>query len=199
MFTGIIEVIGTIDSVEYKGSNATFRIQSSISTQLKVDQSVAHSGVCLTVEEVNADMHRVTAIEETIKKTNIGQWKKGGLVNLERCMKMDGRLDGHIVQGHVDTVGVCIAKTDRNGSWEFKFSYPPAFANLVIEKGSISINGTSLTVFNVGNTEFTVAIIPYTFHHTNFKNILPGDEVNLEFDIIGKYVNRIQSLSQQAI
>lgn len=194
MFTGIIETIGTIHSVEAKGSNYTFWIRSSISTQLKVDQSVSHSGVCLTVEEVQSDLHRVTAISESINKTNIGTWKKGDLVNLERCMVMNGRLDGHIVQGHVDGVGKCIGKLDKAGSWEFTFTMPEEFASLVIEKGSISINGISLTLFNVGKSTFSVAIIPFTFEHTNIKQVEAGNLVNLEFDIIGKYVNRMQML-----
>ena len=199
MFTGIIETNGMIHSIETKGSNYTFWIQSSISTQLKVDQSVAHSGVCLTVEEVQSNLHRVTAISESINKTNIATWKKGDLVNLERCMVMNGRLDGHIVQGHVDTVGTCIGILEKEGSWEFTFEMPEEFANLVIEKGSISINGISLTLFNVGKTTFSVAIIPFTFEHTNVKHVEIGNLVNLEFDIIGKYVNRMQLLKESAI
>lgn len=194
MFTGIIEETGTVKSVSLNGTNTTFWISSAISASLKVDQSVAHSGVCLTVEEVKGDLHRVTAIKETLNKTNLRHWKEGTIVNLERCMQLNGRLDGHIVQGHVDTTAVCIDRKDLSGSWEYRFEISKEFATLIIEKGSISINGTSLTIFNVTETAFTVAIIPYTFSHTNMQQVLPGNLVNIEFDMIGKYVNRIQSL-----
>lgn len=194
MFTGIVEALGEVKEVEKSGSNLVFRVYSPISNELKVDQSIAHDGVCLTVESVNNDIHQVTAIEETIKKTNLSQWQVGSVVNLERCMQLNGRLDGHIVQGHVDTTAICDAKIDRSGSWEFTFKFPKEFASLVIEKGSISINGTSLTVFNVTNDQFTVAIIPYTYHHTNIGKVDTGDIVNIEFDMIGKYVNRMISL-----
>lgn len=194
MFTGIIEAVGTVQSVEKQGTNATFWISSPISDELKVDQSVSHNGVCLTVEEVKAGIHRVTAIEETLKKTNLNTWQPGTLANLERCMTMNGRIDGHIVQGHVDTTATCITKKDTGGSWEFTFEFVREFAPLVIEKGSISLNGISLTVFNVDVSLFTVAIIPYTYTHTNIQLVSEGSTVNIEFDMIGKYVNRMLAL-----
>ena len=157
-------------------------------------QSVSHNGVCLTVEEVKEGRHRVTAIEETLLKTNLATWQKGGLVNLERCLLMNGRLDGHIVQGHVDTTATCLERQDLGGSWQFRLEFPKKFAALVIEKGSISLNGISLTIFNVKKTKFDVAIIPYTFEHTNIQSLMPGGQVNLEFDMIGKYIARKNSL-----
>lgn len=190
MFTGIVENTGIVTDIIQQGTNYTFWINSPLSKELKVDQSLSHSGVCLTVEETREDAHRVTAIDETLKKTSLQNWKKGTLVNLERCLPMNGRLDGHFVQGHVDTTGTCISRENRNGSWEFTFSFPEEFASLVIEKGSISMNGISLTIFNITNSTFTVAIIPYTFGHTNIRDIHPGDIVNLEFDVIGKYLLR---------
>ncbi|OQP61992.1 riboflavin synthase subunit alpha [Niastella vici] len=197
MFTGIIETIGTIDEVLIAGTNKTYWISSPLSAEFKVDQSVSHNGVCLTVEEIKGSRYRVTAIAETLQKSNIGHWKTGDLVNIERCMLMNGRLDGHIVQGHVDTTATCISKTALDGSWEFRFSFPPQFGALVIEKGSISLNGISLTIFNVTENEFSVAIIPYTYEHTNIKTIQPASSVNIEFDMMGKYVNRILSLNSQ--
>jgi len=194
MFTGIIEALGTVAGATNYGTNKTFWIESAISNELKIDQSLAHNGVCLTVEEVKDGMHRITAIEETLKKTNLHTWQPGVAINIERCLVMNGRLDGHIVQGHVDTTAVCVEKKDLNGSWEFRFEIPIAFAALIIEKGSISINGTSLTIFNVSSIAFTVAIIPYTFEHTNIHQVQEGSQVNIEFDMIGKYVNRMQSL-----
>lgn len=194
MFTGIIEAIGIVEDVSNSGSNKTFWISSPISNELKVDQSVSHSGVCLTVEEVLEGKHRLTAIEETLKKTNLENWQKGTQVNLERCLTMNGRLDGHIVQGHVDTTAVCTEKKDQLGSWEYTFKFDEQFAPLVIEKGSISVNGTSLTIFNVTSNAFAVAIIPYTYQHTNIHQVEVGSKVNLEFDLIGKYVNRLQQL-----
>jgi riboflavin synthase len=194
MFTGIIESTGTIHSVEVNGTNKTFWVLSSLAGELKIDQSLSHSGVCLTVEEIKDGLHRVTAIEETLLKTNAGQWQTGSAVNLERCMPLHGRLDGHIVQGHVDTVAECTAVIDKEGSWEFSFIFPENFSALVIEKGSISLNGTSLTIFNVGINTFTVAIIPYTFEHTNIHTLQKGDTVNIEFDMIGKYVQRLATL-----
>jgi riboflavin synthase len=191
MFTGIIETTGEITDSFSKGTNTTYWISSPISDELKVDQSVSHNGVCLTVEEVAQGRHRVTAIAETLLKTNLGHWKPGHLVNIERCLPLNGRLDGHLVQGHVDATGLCIGRAALQGSYEFSFNFPDQFASLIIEKGSICLNGISLTVFNVGRNEFTVAIIPYTFEHTNIKNIQPGDAVNLEFDLIGKYINRM--------
>jgi riboflavin synthase len=194
MFTGIIEAFGIIHSIERQGTNATFRISSPISNELKVDQSVSHNGVCLTVEDVTEGVHRVTAVEETLKKTNLLAWEEGTLVNLERCMMMNGRIDGHIVQGHVDTTARCTEKKDADGSWEFRFQFPRQFATLVIEKGSISLNGISLTVFNVDDSSFSVAIIPYTYSHTNIQQVKEGSTVNIEFDMIGKYVNRMLAL-----
>ncbi len=194
MFTGIIESLGWIHSIEARGTNKTYWIESPISQELKIDQSVSHNGVCLTVEEVKEGRHRVTAIDETLQKTNLETWKKGDLVNLERCLLMNGRLDGHIVQGHVDSTATCLERQEGGGSWQFRLEFPKKFASLVIEKGSISLNGISLTIFNVKKTKFDVAIIPYTFEHTNIQSIVPGSKVNLEFDMIGKYVNRINSL-----
>ena len=196
MFTGIIEAFGVIHSIERQGTNATFRISSPISNELKVDQSVSHNGVCLTVEDVKEGVHSVTAIEETLKKTNLSAWEEGTLVNLERCMIMNGRIDGHIVQGHVDTTARCTEKKDANGSWEFRFQFPQQFAALVIEKGSISLNGISLTIFNVDDSSFSVAIIPYTYSHTNIQEVKEGSTVNIEFDMIGKYVNRMLALQK---
>jgi riboflavin synthase len=191
MFTGIIESLGKITSIDTQGTNKTFWIASPLSRELKVDQSLSHNGVCLTVEEVKEDRHRVTAIEETLQKTNLESWQAGDLVNLERCLIMQGRLDGHIVQGHVDSTATCLERTERDGSWEFRFEFPKKFSHLVIEKGSISLNGISLTIFNVKRSKFDIAIIPYTFEHTNIQSVTPGIKVNLEFDMIGKYVTRL--------
>ncbi len=193
MFTGIIESLGTIEEVTSHGTGKTLRIRASIAPELKIDQSVSHNGVCLTVEEISGDTYQVTAIKETLAKTNLSSWKTGDLVNLERCMMMNGRLDGHIVQGHVDSTATCIDKKELNGSWEFRFSYPEQFMQLVIEKGSISINGISLTVFNVARNQFSVAIIPFTYQHTTIKTVEINDTVNIEFDVIGKYVQRMMS------
>jgi len=190
MFTGIIESLGAIHSIDIQGTNRTFWIGSPLSQQLSIDQSLSHNGVCLTVEEVKDNLHRVTAIEETLKKTSLGDWKPGDLVNLERCLVMNGRLDGHIVQGHVDATAVCLERRDLDGSWEFRFEFPKKFSHLVIEKGSISLNGTSLTIFNVKKSKFDIAVIPYTYDHTNIQSVTPGTRVNLEFDMIGKYVSR---------
>lgn len=191
MFTGIIEALGTIDSIEPHGTNKTFWVSSPISNELKVDQSISHNGVCLTVEERKDSLHRVTAIQETLDKSNLGEWKPGALVNLERCLIMNGRLDGHIVQGHVDATATCIDRKTLDGSWEFRFEFHRKFSHLVIEKGSISLNGISLTIFNVKKSRFDIAVIPYTFEHTNVQTITPGSTVNLEFDMIGKYVSRM--------
>jgi riboflavin synthase len=196
MFTGIIEQTGIIKEVISTGSNKTFWVSSPLSEQLGIDQSVAHNGVCLTVEAVKDGLHQVTAIAETLSKTNLNQWTAGTTVNLERCMLMNGRLDGHIVQGHTDAVAGCTGVTVKDGSWEFGFEFDPAFAALVIEKGSITLNGISLTLFNVGSTIFSVAIIPYTYEHTNMKLLKKGDRVNIEFDMIGKYVTRFLQLSR---
>ena len=191
MFTGIIESLGTITAIETKGTNKTFWIESPISKELTIDQSLSHDGVCLTVEEVRDNTHRVTAIEETLVKSALNHWLPGHLVNLERCLRMNGRLDGHIVQGHVDTTADCLQRQQKAGSWEFRFEFPRKFSGLVIEKGSISLNGISLTIFNVKRSKFDIAIIPYTFDHTNIHRINPGSTVNLEFDMIGKYVARL--------
>lgn len=194
MFTGIIEQTGILLSIHRNGTNKTFQVKSGISSQLSIDQSLSHDGVCLTVEAVDGDVHTVTAIEETLAKTNLNTWEQGSMINLERCMQMNGRLDGHIVQGHVDTTANCINVEDKNGSWEFSFEINKEFASLIIEKGSISLNGISLTIFNVTENNFTVGIIPYTYENTNLHQLKIGDSVNLEFDMIGKYVNRIFSL-----
>jgi riboflavin synthase len=191
MFTGIIESLGKVQALSTQGTNRTFWIESTMAPELKIDQSVSHNGVCLTIEEITGNMHRVTAIEETLRKTDLEHWKAGDLVNLERCLIMNGRLDGHIVQGHVDTTATCVSRKDLEGSWEFRFEFPKKFSHLVIEKGSISLNGTSLTIFNVKKARFDIAIIPYTYEHTSISNILPGSIVNLEFDMIGKYVSRL--------
>lgn len=190
MFTGIIETTATVAEISSSGTNKSFWISSPLSHQLKVDQSVAHDGVCLTVEAVEGDRHKVTAVLETLEKTNLGSWKPGAIINIERCLQPSSRLDGHFVQGHVDTKGTVIEKTDLNGSWQFTFSFPESFAPLLIEKGSVAINGISLTVFNLAATRFSVAIIPYTHEHTNLQQINTGDSVNLEFDMLGKYIVR---------
>jgi riboflavin synthase len=196
MFTGIIEYQGLISGIEESAANLVFWIQSPISHELKIDQSVSHDGVCLTIDQLSADSHRVTAIAETLDKTTLRSWKTGDRVNLERCMQMNGRLDGHIVQGHVDCTATCIDKSDKNGSWEYRFSIPASFASLIIEKGSISVNGISLTLFDVSNDAFSIAIIPYTYSFTNIDKVEPGSSVNIEFDIVGKYVNRIQRINK---
>ena len=194
MFTGIIETIGTIKEVTINGTNKTFWVAAAITNELKVDQSVAHNGVCLTVEAINGNVHCLTAIDETLKKTNLHYWQVGTVVNIERCMQMNGRLDGHIVQGHVDSTAVCKKIIEKNGSWEYDFEIDVKFAKLIIEKGSIAVNGISLTLFNVTNNGFTVGIIPYTYNHTNMQYVQVNDTVNIEFDIIGKYVARSMSL-----
>jgi riboflavin synthase len=196
MFTGIVETTGTVKEVIINGSNRTFWIASSLSSQFKVDQSVSHSGVCLTIEEVREDQHRVTAIKETLEKTDLGSWTESSIINIERCLMLSDRLDGHLVQGHIDTTGTCIKRTDKGGSWEFQFSFPKKFGALIIEKGSICVNGISLTAFNVRKKSFGVAVIPYTFEHTNIREVEEGDEVNLEFDIVGKYLLRRLSLGE---
>ncbi len=190
MFTGIIEAIGEVSAVTNHGSNRSFWVKSPVSAELKVDQSVSHNGVCLTVEELREGQHRVTAIDETLKKTNLGDWQIGTILNIERCMQLSARVDGHLVQGHVDATATCIKRKEKDGSWEFSFQIPKKFAALIIEKGSICLNGISLTIFNVKKDRFTVAIIPYTFEHTNMRHLQENDNVNIEFDIIGKYVQR---------
>lgn len=197
MFTGIIESTATVADIKKEGTNYHFTINSSITHELKIDQSVAHNGVCLTVVKIEGDTYTVTAVAETINKTNLGDWYTGDIVNLERALKAGDRLDGHFVQGHVDTTGTCIEKQTLDGSWLYRFRFPDSFAALIIEKGSICINGVSLTVFNVGRDEFTVTIIPYTFDHTNFSQLKEGDRVNLEFDVLGKYAQRMWELKHQ--
>ena len=194
MFTGIVETTGIVKNITIDGSNKTIWIESDISKELKVDQSVSHSGACLTIEQVEENVHRITAIEETLKKTNLNDWKIGDLINLERSLKLDSRLDGHFVQGHVDGIAVCVSKKEKEGSWEYEFKFQKKFAELVIEKGSICVNGISLTAFDVKKRNFKVAIIPYTHDHTNIQVIKKGDPVNIEFDLIGKYVLRSLSL-----
>ncbi len=196
MFTGIIESLGKIISVENNGSNKSFCIESDITPQLKIDESISHDGVCLTIEDISNTNYRVTAIKETIDKTTLANWKTGNIINLERSMLMNGRIDGHIVQGHVDSTAYCINKKDLKGSWEFTFGFDKQFATLVIEKGSVCLNGVSLTIFNVRKKKFTVAIIPYTFEHTNFSKIQKDSRVNIEFDLVGKYVNRAIDLKK---
>ncbi len=191
MFTGIIETLGQLVNIGPDQGNLHFTVKSEISAELKVDQSVSHNGVCLTVVRVEGKQHVVTAIEETLRKSNLGTLKVGDSINLERCMQMNGRLDGHIVQGHVDQTALCTRVTQLAGSWEYTFRYDPVPGNVTVEKGSICVNGISLTVVNSLANSFSVAIIPYTFEHTNMKYLNVGDAVNLEFDIIGKYVARL--------
>lgn len=195
MFTGIIEAMGTIETVVSNGTNKTFTVSSSISSQLTPDQSVAHDGVCLTIEQASQGIHQVTTVLETLQKTNLATWQPGSVINLERCLQLNGRLDGHIVQGHVDATARCKEIKDQDGSYLYSFEFPATFTNLVIEKGSIAINGISLTIFDVGINCFSVAIIPYTYNHTSIQKVTVGSEVNIEFDMLGKYVNRI--LQQQ--
>lgn len=191
MFTGIIETTGTVEKLEPKGTNLEVTIRSELARALKIDQSVSHNGVCLTVVKTNGDLHTVIAVEETLQKSNLGKLHLQDAVNLERCLQMNGRIDGHLVQGHVDQTGICRVIEDRNGSWIFTFDYTPLKNTITVEKGSICVNGVSLTVVNSTQNSFMVAVIPYTFEHTNFQFIKPGHVVNLEFDIIGKYVARI--------
>lgn len=188
MFTGIIETIGTVIAVVEEGGNKTFTIDCPFSSELKEDQSLAHNGVCLTVTGFRPEGYIVTAVAETLRCSNIGHLKPGSPVNLERCMLMNGRIDGHLVQGHVDQTGLCLSVKDENGSWIYTFSYDPTSGDRTVEKGSITVNGVSLTVVDSKPGQFSVAIIPYTYEHTNFKFLNEGDTVNLEFDIIGKYV-----------
>ncbi|WP_421940848.1 riboflavin synthase [Pedobacter sp.] len=191
MFTGIIETLGQITAIKHDHTNIHFTISSAISHELKIDQSVAHNGVCLTVVALDDSTHTVTAIDETLNKTNLGDLKVGSKINLERCMQMNARLDGHIVQGHVDQTAVCVKREALDGSWEYRFKYDGSAGNVTVEKGSACVNGISLTVVNSEPDEFSVFIIPYTFEHTNLQEVQVGDTVNLEFDIIGKYVARL--------
>jgi riboflavin synthase len=193
MFTGIIETQGKLEAIRHEGTNVHFTLSSSFTDELRIDQSVAHDGCCLTVVDIQGKSYTVTAIQETLNKTNLGNWKVGQSVNLERCMAAGGRFDGHIVQGHVDRTAECISINDLNGSWEYTFSY--IGDQLTVEKGSITVNGVSLTVVNSQANQFSVCIIPYTYEHTNFNELKVGSPVNLEFDIIGKYVARILTRS----
>lgn len=196
MFTGIIEELGEIKELTQKGDNLNLRVKAAMVPELKIDQSVAHNGVCLTVVDIQNDTYTVTAIKETLQKTNLGELKAGDRVNLERGMKLGDRLDGHIVQGHVDQTAICTEVIENEGSWQFTFEYDPSLQNITIEKGSITINGVSLTVVNSKKNEFSVAIIPYTFNHTTFKYIKEGTRVNLEFDVVGKYIKRLAEVNK---
>ncbi len=195
MFTGIIESIGIVRELKKDNDNLHITVSAAITNELKIDQSVSHNGVCLTVVGINADEYTVTAIRETLDKTNLSDWNEGDSVNLERAMKLGDRLDGHIVQGHVDQTATCTAIESANGSWYYTFEYDPSHNNITIEKGSITVNGVSLTVVNSNRSSFSVAIIPYTYEHTNFKDFHIGTRVNLEFDVIGKYVSRLHALT----
>lgn len=195
MFTGIIETTGTIRHISQSGSNTDFWIESALSRDLKIDQSLAHNGVCLTVVDINETQYRVTAVEETLSKTTLGNWTVGKTINLERALRVGDRLDGHFVQGHVDAVAHCIGRSEADGSWLFQFSFDPSFAPLIVEKGSVCIDGVSLTAFNVARETFSVAIIPYTFEHTGFMHLLPESQVNIEFDVLGKYFLRSAALN----
>jgi riboflavin synthase len=194
MFTGIIETVGEVVQVKKEGTNMHLQVKSIYSHELKEDQSVSHNGVCLTVTRIENGTHWVTAIDETLNKSNLGKLVSGRKVNLERCMLNNGRFDGHIVQGHVDQLGIVKSIKDNNGSWTYVFEYDPTQGNVTVEKGSIAVNGISLTCFNSKENEFAVAIIPYTYEHTNFHELRTGDSANLEFDIIGKYVKRLLSI-----
>ena len=194
MFTGIIEAFGTITQIEKEKENIHIDLESVITPELKIDQSIAHNGVCLTVVKIDGNRYTVTAIKETIDKTNLSEWQVGDKVNLERAMQLGARLDGHIVQGHGDQIGLCTSVKEEGGSWVFSFEYDPSQKNITIEKGSITVNGTSLTVVNSGTNTFSVAIIPYTYEHTNFHTFKKGTLVNLEFDVVGKYITKMQQL-----
>lgn len=191
MFTGIIESLGLIQEIQREDSNLHITLISSITEELKIDQSVSHNGICLTIVAIKDNSYTVTAIDETIKKTTISGWQKGDVVNLERAMKLGDRLDGHLVQGHVDQIGTCISVEETNGSWLYTFVYDSTLQNMTIEKGSITVNGVSLTVVNSKNNQFSVAIIPYTYENTNFKKFTLDTKINLEFDVIGKYVSKL--------
>lgn len=196
MFTGIIETLGVVEKIEFSGTNIDFYLNASITPELKIDQSVAHNGVCLTVVSIQDKTYRVTAIKETLEKSNLENLMVGDKVNIERCMVANGRIDGHLVQGHVDSTAKCISIVEEGGSYEFTFEIKPEFAHLIVEKGSICLNGISLTIFNIGRTNFSVGIIPYTYEHTNIHQIDIGDEVNIEFDIIGKYLSRYKEITK---
>jgi riboflavin synthase len=198
MFTGIIAHIARVKELLPNGGNLDIRLEGPFAHELKIDQSVAHNGVCLTVVEINGDTYRVTAVAETLKKTNLGQLEEGDAVNIELALRAGDRLDGHFVQGHVDATGRCIDVQETGGSWLFSFSFPAEFAPLIIEKGSVCINGVSLTAFGVTRDTFTVTIIPYTYQHTTFQHLRKGDSVNLEFDVLGKYMMRKQELDMMS-
>jgi len=189
MFTGIVEDIGIVQKIEKENENVHFTLSCSFTNELKIDQSVAHNGCCLTVVHIDGDQYTVTAIQETMVKTNLGDWKEGAKVNLERCMTLGGRLDGHIVQGHVDSTATCVEVEDQGGSWKYTFEY--SSDDVTVEKGSVTVNGTSLTVVDSEDTRFSVCIIPFTYEHTNFHALQVGDRINLEFDILGKYVSKL--------
>ncbi|TAF72550.1 MAG: riboflavin synthase [Bacteroidetes bacterium] len=191
MFSGIIESLGKVESIQANKGNLTFKILSLLANELKIDQSVAHNGVCLTVVNIENTYYEVTAIAETLEKTNLGTLNVGDWVNLERCIRLNDRLDGHIVQGHVDQTGICTKAQEQNGSWLYSFEYDASKGNVTVEKGSVCVNGVSLTVVNSTQNGFSVAIIPYTYEHTTFQFLKPGDAVNLEFDILGKYIARL--------
>jgi riboflavin synthase len=198
MFSGIIEALGNVTGIETEGTNKSFWIHAPFHSELQLDQSIAHNGVCLTVDRMGDKSYRVTAVAETLEKTNLSGLGEGSLVNLERSITLQQRLDGHLVQGHVDTIGTCTAKTEEDGSWLFTFEYPENYRHLLVEKGSIAVNGVSLTAFNCEANHFTVTIIPYTFQHTDFQLLSPGHSVNLEFDILGKYFARRMEVYQIA-
>jgi len=190
MFTGIIEATGVISNISGSGTNKTFQIISGLSPELRVDQSLSHDGVCLTVETLTEHTYQVTAVAETLSKSILPTWRPGNRINLERCVQLNGRLDGHMVQGHVDCTARCIYRENMEGSWIFRFEFPESFRNLIIEKGSVAVNGVSLTCFNVTNNAFSVAVIPYTYDNTNIRDVFRDSLVNIEFDLIGKYVER---------
>jgi|SRR5687768_14037156 len=196
MFTGIIETMGQIKEASTSGTNKSFWIESSFTNELKIDQSLAHNGVCLTIEDIQNAAYKITAIKETLEKTNLNQWSIGTHINLERSLQLSGRLDGHFVQGHVDAIGTIVRKKDMNGSWELNIEFPKKFAPLAIEKGSICLEGISLTIFAVKKSSFKVAIIPYTWQHTNLQFLNEKDTINLEFDLLGKYIDRKLSLKR---
>lgn len=196
MFTGIIESIGKVKSLQTEGGNVRLTVQSDMASELKIDQSVAHNGVCLTVVAIEGDAYEVVAVEETLKRTAISTWREGTPVNLERCMRIGDRLDGHIVQGHVDTVAEVVSVAEADGSWNFRFRYPASNGHVTVPKGSVSVNGVSLTVVESEPDAFSVTIIPYTYTHTTFNTLSPGSKVNIEFDIIGKYVARMMGMKE---
>lgn len=194
MFTGIIEQLGRIKDIQHHEGKLILQVEATFMNELRVDQSVAHNGICLTLTDINENRYTVCAVHETMAKTTIGSWQKDDLINLERGLIVGSRLDGHIVQGHVDTTGICIERIEANGNWQFRFSYPKEFAALIIEKGSIVINGVSLTCYNLSENTFEVTIIPFTMDHTTFQQLQIGNQVNLEFDVLGKYFLRQQAV-----